>query len=108
MVTWLHKLAPFLAEWGHSSFSLKRIFIVILFKSFCDGILWVIKYHGLGQNALHKDSHRSVDPSRALHLGSVSAVRIKMPMKWHWKNRYKLIYKNKILLWVDLHEDQQI
>ena len=68
MVTWLHKLALFLAEWGHSSFSLKRLFIVSFFKNFRDGILWVIKYHGLGQKALHKDSHTSVQLSCALLL----------------------------------------
>lgn len=42
MGTWLHKLALFLAEWGHSSFSLKRFFIVTFFKNFHAGILWVI------------------------------------------------------------------
>lgn len=83
---------------GTFKFLSQEAFHSYLFKSFCDGILWVIKYHGLGQNVLHKDSHRSVEPSRAIHLGLGSALRMKTLMKWHWKNRYKLIKKNKILI----------
>ena len=50
---------------GTFKFLSQEAFHSYLFKSFRDGILWVIKYHGLGQNVLHKDSHRSVKPSCA-------------------------------------------